>query len=227
MFIGHYAVALMAKPAAKDTSLGTLVAAGVGLDLVFPLLVFAGVETIRIVPGITPVFPVDLVHIPYSHSLVASLGWSALAGGSNWLRRRLTPNALVVGLLVFSHWLLDAASHRPDMPLTWADDTTKVGLGLWYSLPWTLTVEGSLLALGGWLAYRGGVPPKGLAFFLAFLALMFLGAVFGPPPPSEAAMAGSGLGQWLLVWWAARIDRASEPSSQARPKPAPSPSTSQ
>jgi len=212
MFIGHYAVALMAKPAARETSLATLVAAGIGLDLVFPLLVFPGVETIRIAPGITPVFPVDLVHIPYSHSLAASLGWSALAGGAYWWRRRLALNALVVGLLVFSHWLLDAASHRPDMPLTWAADTTKVGLGLWYSLPWTLAVEGSLLALGGWLAYRGGVPPKGLAFFLGFLALMFLGAVFGPPPPSESAMAGSGLGQWLLVWWAARIDRTGGPS---------------
>ena len=46
MFIGHYAVALMAKPAAKETSLGTLVAAGIGLDLVFPLLVLAGIESL-------------------------------------------------------------------------------------------------------------------------------------------------------------------------------------
>jgi hypothetical protein len=212
MFIGHYAVALMAKPAAKETSLGTLVAAGIGLDLVFPLFVFAGIETLKIAPGITPVFPVDLVHIPYSHSLLAALGWSALAGAAYWRRRRLASNALVVGLLVLSHWLLDAASHRPDMPLTWAEDTAKVGLGLWYSLPWTLAVEGSMLALGGWLAYKGGVPPKGLAFFLGFLVLVYLGAVFGPPPPSETAMAASGLGQWLLVWWAAKIDGTPRPS---------------
>ena len=211
MFIGHYAVALMAKPAAKETSLGTLVAAGIGLDLVFPLLVLAGIESLKITPGITPVFPVDLVHIPYSHSLLASLGWSALAGAAYWGRRRLPRNAMVVGLLVLSHWFLDAASHRPDMPLTWAADTAKVGLGLWYSLPLTLAVEGSLLALGGWLAYKGGVPPKSLALLLGFLVLMYLGAVFGPPPPSESAMAASGLGQWLLVWWAAKIDRAPRP----------------
>ena len=213
MFIGHYAVALMAKPAAKETSLGTLVAAGIGLDLVFPLLVFAGIESLKIAPGITPVFPVDLVHIPYSHSLAASLGWAALAGGVYWRRRRLPLNALVVGLRVFTHWLLDAASHRPDMPLTWAADTTKVGLGLWYSLPWTLAVEGGMLALGGWLAYKGGVPPQSLAFFLGFLALAYLVAVLGPPPPNASAMAGSGLGQWGLVWWAAKIDRTSRPSS--------------
>ena len=153
----------------------------------------------------------DLVHIPYSHSLLASLGWSALAGAVYWGRSRLPRNALVVGLLVLSHWFLDAASHRPDMPLTWAADTAKVGLGLWYSLPLTLAVEGSLLALGGWLAYKGGVPPKSLALLLGFLVLMYLGAVFGPPPPSESAMAASGLGQWLLVWWAAKIDRAPRP----------------
>ena len=71
-----------------------------------------------------------------------------------------------------------------------------------------------MLALGGWLAYKGGVPAKGLAFFLGFLALTYLGAVFGPPPPSESAMAASGLGQWLLVWWAAKIDRRPRPSSE-------------
>ena len=41
--------------------------------------------------------------------------------------------------LVLSHWVLDFASHRPDMPL-WPGGP-KVGLGLWYSLPATLVVE--------------------------------------------------------------------------------------
>lgn len=201
MFIGHYAVALAAKPAARRTSLGTLVAAGIGLDLVWPFFVFAGWETLRINPGSTAVMPVDFLHMPYSHSLLAALGWSVLAALA-----RFRKDALVVGGLVFSHWLLDAASHRPDMPLTFAADSAKVGLGLWYSVPWTLAVEGAMLAAGGWLAVKGGVPFGRLAWFLGFLTVMELAAVFGPPPPSELAMAASGLGQLLLVWWASKID---------------------
>lgn len=202
MFIGHYAVALAAKPAAKQTSLGILVAAAVGLDLVWPLFVFAGLETLKINPGSTAVMPVDFLHMPYSHSLLAALGWSVLAALA-----RVRKDAMVIGALVLSHWLLDAVSHRPDMPLTFAADSAKIGLGLWYSVPWTLLVEGAMLAAGGWLAVKGGVPFKRLAWFLGFLAVMELSAVFGPPPPSELAMAASGLCQLLLVWWAFRIDR--------------------
>lgn len=160
MFIGHYAVALAAKPVAKQSSLGTLVAAGIGLDLVWPFFVFAGLETLKINPGSTAVMPVDFLHMPYSHSLLAALGWSVLAGLA-----RGKKDGLVVGSLVLSHWLLDAASHRPDLPLTFAAGSAKVGLGLWYWVPWTLLVEGAMLAI-----------------------------------------AASGLGQLLLVWWASRID---------------------
>lgn len=203
MFIGHYAVALAAKPAAKETSLGLLVAAAVGLDLLWPMFVFVGLETFRVSPGSTAVMPVEFLHMPYSHSLMAAFGWAVLAALAKGKK-----DALVVGGLVFSHWLLDAASHRPDMPLTFSANSAKVGLGLWQSVPWTLFVEGTMLAAGGWLAVKGGVPLKRLAWFVGFLAVMELGVVFGPPPPNEFATAASGLGQWLFVWWAARIDRA-------------------
>ncbi|TBR23154.1 hypothetical protein EPO15_06490 [bacterium] len=197
MFIGHYAVALAAKPAAKHTSLGTLVAAAVALDLLWPFFVFAGLETLKISPGSTAVMPVDFLHMPYSHSLLAALGWSVLAAFAG---------GKIIGSLVFSHWLLDAASHRPDMPLTFAADSAKVGLGLWFSLPWTLAVEGAMLTAGGWLAVKSGVPFNRLKWFLGVLAVLELAAVFGPPPPSELAMAAGGLAQLTFVWWAKKID---------------------
>lgn len=74
MFVGHYAVALAAKRAAPEASLGTLTAAALGLDLIWPVLVLAGVETFRVTPGITAASPLELVSIPYSHSLVAAAG---------------------------------------------------------------------------------------------------------------------------------------------------------
>jgi hypothetical protein len=44
MFIGHFAVGLGAKRFAPRTSLGWLLAAPLFLDLIWPVLVLAGVE---------------------------------------------------------------------------------------------------------------------------------------------------------------------------------------
>ena len=52
MFIGHFAVAFGAKRAAPAVSLGTLFAAGQLADLVWPLLVIAGVERVAVRPGL-------------------------------------------------------------------------------------------------------------------------------------------------------------------------------
>jgi hypothetical protein len=48
MFIGHFAVGFAAKRVAPSTSLGTLFAAAQLLDLVWPVLVLAGVEKVRV-----------------------------------------------------------------------------------------------------------------------------------------------------------------------------------
>jgi hypothetical protein len=43
--------------------------------------------------------------------------------------------------------------------------------------------------------------------FIVTLAVLYLGAVFGPPPPSVGALAATGLAGWLFVAWAYWIDR--------------------
>jgi hypothetical protein len=45
-------------------------------------------------------------------------------------RSRGAAAGLIVGLLVLSHWVLDAITHRPDLPL-WPGASPLVGLGLW------------------------------------------------------------------------------------------------
>jgi hypothetical protein len=50
MFIGHFAVGFAAKRVAPSTSLATLFAAAQLLDLVWPVLVLAGVEKVRVDP---------------------------------------------------------------------------------------------------------------------------------------------------------------------------------
>jgi hypothetical protein len=211
MFIGHYAVALGAKKFAPQTSLGTLIAAAAFLVLVWPALVLSGIEQVAVAPGITAFTPLDFVSYPYSHSLLLSLAWGGLFAAVYFTRRRYLPGAIAAGLLVASHWLLDFASHRPDMPLTPWDDA-RLGLGLWFSVPATLAVETAMFAVGIALYVQASKPSDrigkwGLAAFLAFAVLIYLGAGFGPPPPSATAVAASGLGQWLFVALAAWIDR--------------------
>ena len=211
MFLGHYAVAIGAKKVAPKTSLGTLFAAAAFLDLVWPVLVLAGVERVAVAPGATAFTPLDFEHYPISHSLLMSVVWGAAFGVVYFLFRRDRRAAAVLAVLVVSHWLLDAVVHRPDLPLTLGGDA-RVGLGLWNSIPATLAVELAMFAAGLWVYVRvtraddriGGI---GLAVFVLFLLVIYAGAAFGPPPPSATAIAWSDMGQWLVVLLAAWIDR--------------------
>jgi membrane-bound metal-dependent hydrolase YbcI (DUF457 family) len=216
MFLGHFAVAFAAKRAAPSLPLGTLFLAAQLADLVWPTLVLLGVERFEIRPGITAVTPLDFIHYPWSHSLVALAGWGAALGISCWLWTRRAGAAAILFALVLSHWLLDFASHRPDMPLTLAGDE-RLGLGLWNSVAWTLAVEVLLLAVC-FVVYARATRPIdrtgqwALAGLIAFLVIVYLASVFGPPPPDVAAVAWTAQSIWLLVAWGYWIDRHRRPA---------------
>src|SRR5258706_840984 len=130
MFVGHYGVSFLAKRSDDSIRLWVLFVAVQLLDVVWAPLVLLGVEKVRIVSGFTATNPLDLYYMPYTHSLVAALVWSvAAAGAYHLLRRATTRTSFLIGLAVFSHWILDFVVHRPDLPLY--DNTAKVGLGLW------------------------------------------------------------------------------------------------
>jgi hypothetical protein len=80
MFVGHYGVSFAAKKADDSIPLWVLFLAVQLLDIVWAPLVLLGIEKVRIVPGITATNPLDLYYMPYTHSLVAALLWSAGAG---------------------------------------------------------------------------------------------------------------------------------------------------
>ena len=42
---------------------------------------------------------------------------------------------------------------------------------------------------------------------VAFLVVVYLANLFGPPPPSGLAAAGGALAMWLLVAWGYWVDR--------------------
>jgi hypothetical protein len=216
VFIGHFAVALAAKRAAPEVSLGTLFLAAQLADLVWPTLVLAGVESFAIRPGITAVTPLDFTRYPYSHSLVGMAAWGAALGITHFLWNRKKVAALIIFAVVLSHWLLDYVTHRPDLPLT-LTGAERFGLGLWHSRLATLAVEGLLFAacVGIYARFSRPADRIGRWSFVAliiFLVVVYLANIFGPPPPSIAAVAWSAQAIWLLVAWGYWIDRHRTPA---------------
>jgi membrane-bound metal-dependent hydrolase YbcI (DUF457 family) len=217
MFIGHFGPGLAVKKVAPKPSLGTLIFASQFIDLLFPILLFLGMERVEIDPGNTVVTPLNLVHYPISHSLSGVLIWALLFGGFYFLIKRHGKNAFWLGALVVGHWILDLITHRPDLPLVpWSE--TKVGFGLWNSLWGTIVVEGFTF-LGGVYLYTTSTRATnrrgsyGLWLFLGVLTAIYIGGLFGPPPPSPEPIVIAGLAQWLFVLWAYWIDRNRENTS--------------
>ena len=197
MFIGHFAVAFAAKPVAPNVSLGTMFVACELVDVVWPVFVLLGIESVAIKPGATAFTPLEFVHYPWTHSLLMCALWGLALAGLYWLARRDVRAALILGAVVLSHWVLDAIVHQPDLPIVPGGDA-RVGLGLWNSIPGTLMLEGAIFAAGIaiYLAHtcaRDGIGRWGLWATLAFLVAAYVGASFGPPPPSVEVIAWTGL----------------------------------
>jgi hypothetical protein len=210
MFIGHFAVAFAAKRAAPTVSLGTLFLAAQLADLLWPSFVIAGLEHVEVRPGATAVTPLEFISYPYSHSLLALTAWAVLLAAFYLVLRRNALAAATVAILALSHWLLDAATHKADMPLSFGQ--TRVGLGLWYSLPGTVAVESAMFVIGVGLYARVTTPRDrtgtvALWSLVAFLVAISAGTMFGPLPTTSRAVAWSAHAIWLLVAWAYWVDR--------------------
>ncbi len=178
----------------------------------WPTFVLLGWERLAVAPRDTAFTPLAFTHYPWSHSLAMVAAWAVAAGLAYRARTRRLDAAVAVGVLVLSHWLLDFVTHRPDLPLY--PGGPLLGLGLWRSVPATLAVELALCIGAGALALPTVLRPDrvgrgALAGFLGILLFINVANLLGPPPPSPRAVAWSALGLWLLVPWAAWLDRRS------------------
>ncbi len=202
---------MAAKQAAAKVSLGTMFISVQLLDLIWPVLLLAGVEHFRINPGNTVVTPLDFYDYPFSHSLVMSLCWSLLFGIILFARNKGITAAIVAAAGVFSHWILDFITHRPDLPL-YPGSTAFFGLGLWNSFAGTLIVELFMFGMGVAMYVKATTPESNKGKFgfwglIAFLLIIYIMNLFGPPPPNEQAVAIAGNAGWLIVLWAYWVDR--------------------
>jgi len=210
MFLGHFAIGFAGKRLAPRASLGTLFMAAQFIDLLWPTFLLFGFERVIIEPGNTPFTPLNFVHYPWSHSLVAVINWGLLFGATYFLIRHDWRTGLILGLVVISHWVLDLVTHAPDLPL-WPGGE-RVGLGLWYSTAGTLAVEITFFVLGILMYFRSTSARDStgqwtLWILIGLLFVIYLGNVFGPPPPGVEAIAWVGQAQWLLVAFGYWVDR--------------------
>ena len=222
MFIGHYALAFGAKRYAPTVSLGTLFLACQFADLLWPTLVVLGIERVEVDPGNTAVTPLNFVSYPYSHSMVMLLLWSALFALAYRMIKGWHAHAMaVIATLVFSHFVLDFVTHRPDLPLT-VTGPQRVGLGLWNFPIAALAIEVTLFTVGTAVYVvvtraRDRVGSLGLWALIAFLSAIYFAAIFGPPPPNAAAVAMAGHLSWLFVLWAYWVDRHRQSTRSSAP----------
>ena len=194
MFVGHYGVSFAMQPAARRVPLWVWFIAVQWLDVVWSILVLLGVEKLRIVPGFTQANALDLYYMPFTHGLPGSILLSLTFGGIVALftaGNRLT-TALLVAAASFSHWVLDLIVHTPDLPLY--DNSAKVGLGLWRNVALSFPLELAILMIGALMYARATKykSAKGRYVFWGFVALLAVvqvGANFGPPPSSSQTMA--------------------------------------
>lgn len=199
MFVGHYSVSFATKRLEPKLPLWILFLAVQLLDVIWAPFVLLGIEKVRIVPGITRSNPLDLYYMPFTHSLVAALLWSIGAAGLYRLikKRGSGKPAILLGLAVFSHWLLDFIVHIPDLPLY--DNRAKVGLGLW-NLPIVAFGLEALLLFGGiFLCTMAGLVRRTGALIFGLVMLVIQAYVFfGPPPVSPNAAAATALMAYVI-----------------------------
>src|SRR4029077_14690500 len=179
MFVGHYSVAFAAKSEKNKIPLWVLFVAVQFIDYIWATLVLLGIEKLRVIKGFTAGSMLDSYFHPYSHSLITAVIWSVVAAfvyrtvcrRHDRLYNKSAP--LIIGLAVFSHWILDLVAHPRDLPIY--DNTAKVGFGLWNYRDPEFALEMACLA-GGIAPYlsknamrairKGAVIAPGIALFI-------------------------------------------------------------
>jgi hypothetical protein len=155
MLAGHFALAAVVKSRQQQLPLWSLMLATQLLDVLFLATYAFGAEKLEPVPGTSGGFGNVIITADYTHSLVGAMLISLVALVVTWIfwGRR---NAIIIGLVVFSHWPLDLLVHRPDMVVLPgnAGDLPRLGFGLW-QLPWIVAaIELGMCLAGAYLYYH-------------------------------------------------------------------------
>jgi hypothetical protein len=212
MFVGHYSVAFAAKSQKNKIPLWVLFIAVQFLDYIWATLVLLGIEKLRVIKGFTAGSMLDSYFQPYSHSLIAAIAWSCIAGlayrifcsrhpfdsAQGMLPLYRKNAAFIVGAAVFSHWILDLIAHPRDLAIY--DNTWKVGFGLWNYRDPEFALEIGLLGAGIMLyLLRNAMPAIRKGAVIAFgvaLVVIQVGDTYVPRNPLTDKTTAMGV--WLF-----------------------------
>ncbi len=208
MFIGHFAIGLWTKKKDLLPSLAMLFLAVQFLDLIWPILVLFGIETLSIDPGNTEMTPLNFEFYPYSHSLFMALVWAVLFGAVYYFFTKNKRGSWLLATLVLSHWVLDFITHRPDLPLS-PFTAQKLGLGLWNLPAIAIPFEVALFGIGIYYYLKNSGTIRKTSFWIlsGFLLLVYFLNLLGPPPPDTMAVAWSANLMWIIIIWAWWIEK--------------------
>ena len=191
MFVGHYSVAFAVKSEKNKIPLWVLFIAVQFLDYIWATLVLLGIENLRVIKGFTPGSMLDSYFHPYSHSLITAVIWSVVAAliYKTVCSRHGHPYSksapLIIGVAVFSHWVLDLIAHPRDLAIY--DNSWKVGFGLWNYRDPEFALEIALLAGGiGLYLARNPMPSIRKGAVIAFglvLVIVQIGDTYVPRTP--------------------------------------------
>ena len=204
MFVGHYSVAFAVESGKNKIPLWVLFVAVQFLDYIWATLVLLGIEKLRVIKGFTAGSMLDSYFHPYSHSLITAILWSCVAAIvykpiCSWLGFVYTKSAaLIIGVAVFSHWILDLIAHARDLAIY--DNTWKVDFGLWNYHEPEFALEIGLLGAGILLYLMRNVIPairKGTVIaFGAALVVIQIGDTYVPRNPLTARQTV--IGVWIF-----------------------------
>ena len=217
MFVGHYSVAFACRTERNKIPLWVLFVAVQFLDYIWATLVLLGIEKLRVIKGFTAGSMLDSYFHPYSHSLIMAMIWSVVAafvyktvcGRHGRHYNKSAP--LIIGLAVFSHWILDLIAHPRDLAIY--DNRWKVGFGLWNYRDPEFALEIALLA-GGIALYltRNAMPAirKGAVItFGLVLVIVQIGDTYVPRTPltDKATVMGVWVFYTLFVLIAFAVEK--------------------
>ena len=147
--LGHIGLGFAAKPIVPRVHLVVLLIATELIDILWGIFYFTGIDRNGIGSDSSP----------WSHSLFMSVIWSVLAALIAARFYHDNRSGIVIGLLVFSHWVIDLITHPmgailggkpllPDLPLFF-NGSPKVGFGLYnHSFTVAIVTDLGMLIIG-------------------------------------------------------------------------------
>ena len=178
MLVGHIGAAMIAKQAEPRLSFGILLSASLLADVLLFAFVLTGTEAVRFRTSVEPAAYYSPLLIAFSHSLATTVIAGIAAAAFYVWRTRNVWGAVVLGLTMLSHWVLDLLTH-PVLPL-------------WFGRP----------------IYFGSTFARWITLVMVFEAAVWIGALFLYVRDSRSVNSAGryafwgGVVSWTYVWWA-------------------------